>query len=115
MALTACFGSPLFTLLGGLTCTLFFVYSGLPDDDSGGNGGAIARSAWFWATEGGSRTTPMPQGTSIRVLYICSLACSVVWAVAVPLVWKYKLTRTTAALGFVLYGAVVIAYMLTVL
>lgn len=76
MALTACFGSPLLTLLGGLTCTLFYV------EESGGSGG------------GGSTAVALPGSTSIRVLYACSLACSLAWAIVIPLVFRYGATHS---------------------
>ena len=79
MALTACFGSPLLTLLGGLTCTLFYV------EEGGGGSGS------------GGSTVALPGGTPIRVLYACSLACSLAWALAIPLIFRYCVTRSLYA------------------
>ncbi|GAX84977.1 hypothetical protein CEUSTIGMA_g12398.t1 [Chlamydomonas eustigma] len=89
MALTACFGSPLFVLLGGVGCTLLYV--GGTDDYDG--------------------PVILPQTASIRVLYSCCLACSFTWAVAVPLCFRYKLNIWTVALGFLLYAAFVAIYL----
>ncbi len=87
MALTACFGSPLFVLLGGLSCSLFFA-----------------------AADGRSRQVELPADLSILVLYSSSVLVSGLWLFFIPLVFKYTLTNWTVAMGFTMYICFLLAY-----
>ncbi|KAG1663775.1 hypothetical protein FOA52_011826 [Chlamydomonas sp. UWO 241] len=80
MALTACFSSPLFVLLGGLTCTLVYFAQG--DED-----GII----------------DVPRPDELLVLYgSCMVVCAV-WVIAMPLLFRYKLNARTAVMALTMY------------
>ena len=81
--------SPLFTLLGGLACTL---YSAGGQDGRGG--GVVA----------------LPRGVAIQALYVTTLAIILVWLLAIPLWFKFHLTRWTSLLGFTMYATFVTVY-----
>lgn len=84
--------SPLFTLLGGLACTLY--------------------SAGGQATEGDSSTVAMPGGVSIFALYVTTLAISMAWLLVIPLYFNFRLTKWTSILGFCMYAVFVAVYAL---
>ena len=83
--------SPLFTLLGGLACTLYSAAGGQAEGD---------------------RTVAMPGGVSIFALYVTTLAISMVWVLVIPLWFNFRLTRWTSILGFCMYAVFVTVYAL---
>ncbi|PNW73259.1 hypothetical protein CHLRE_14g625300v5 [Chlamydomonas reinhardtii] len=89
MAITACFASPLFTLLAGLVASLTY------------------------ATR--HHEMQLPDDLALRVLYGCSATILAMWALAVPLLFRWRLTRATAGLALGVYAAFQLVYVYAVL
>ncbi|EFJ46589.1 Ca2+/H+ antiporter, cation antiporter, membrane protein [Volvox carteri f. nagariensis] len=77
MAITACFASPMFVLLAGLVTSLTY------------------------ATRHG--TMELPKDLSLRVLYGCSSSILLMWALVVPFVFRFRLTRRVGVLAVAVY------------
>ncbi len=49
-------------------------------------------------------TTDLPRDLSLRVLYGCGATILVTWALVVPFLFRFRLTRRTALLAFAMYA-----------
>lgn len=88
-AITACFGSPLFVLLAGLVASL-------------------AMPTW-------SDVVYLPDDRQLRVLYSMALVVLSVWALVVPLGFRFTLTRRAALVGIAMYATYQVAYIVTLM
>ncbi|GLC41714.1 hypothetical protein PLESTM_001231900 [Pleodorina starrii] len=79
MAITACFASPMFVLLAGLVTSLTY------------------------ATRHGDMQ--LPHDLALRVLYGCSCSILLMWALVVPFVFRFRLTRRVGVLAVLVYAA----------
>ncbi|GIL86665.1 hypothetical protein Vretimale_11525 [Volvox reticuliferus] len=77
MAITACFASPMFVLLAGLVTSLTY------------------------ATRHGNME--LPQDLALKALYGCSCSILLMWALVVPLVFRFRLTRRVGVLAVTVY------------
>ncbi|GLI67630.1 hypothetical protein VaNZ11_011878 [Volvox africanus] len=77
MAITACFASPMFVLLAGLVTSLTY------------------------ATRHGNMK--MPEDLALKVLYGCSSSILLMWALVVPLVFRFRLTPRVGVLAVIVY------------
>ncbi|KAG1655378.1 hypothetical protein FOA52_012677 [Chlamydomonas sp. UWO 241] len=91
MALTACFSSPLFVLLGGLSCTLYLYADHTP-------------------TPTGASFITLPTSPELLVLYSSCVFVCAVWLVSMPFAFRYKLDVNTAIMALVMYGVFSIVY-----
>ncbi|KXZ49118.1 hypothetical protein GPECTOR_23g48 [Gonium pectorale] len=89
MAITACFASPLFVLLAGLVTTLTY------------------------ATRHGNMQ--LPCDTSLRVLYGAATTILLGWALAVPLLFRFRLSRRVGCLALAAYLAFQAVYITSVM
>ena len=49
------------------------------------------------------------------MLYACSIVILTIWAVTVPGLFKFKLTRNAAVLAIVMYGTYQVLYIYTII
>ncbi|GFR44398.1 hypothetical protein Agub_g5630 [Astrephomene gubernaculifera] len=89
MAITACFASPLFVLLAGLVTSLTY------------------------ATRHGDMA--LPHDLALRVLYGLSAAILLMWALVVPLVFRFRLTKRVGFLALAVYAVYQCVYIAAVL
>ncbi|KAG2492276.1 hypothetical protein HYH03_009516 [Edaphochlamys debaryana] len=89
MAITACFASPMFVLLAGLVTSLAY------------------------ATRHG--VMDLPDDLALRVLYGCALVILTMWALVVPLWFRFRLTRTVGFIALGCYACFQAVYITSVL